>query len=75
MRIEYDPTCDTVYFYLGGGDVKESKENAPGVIFDYDVNDHLCGIEVRSYSTRSLDLNVLIRLSKDELVKLLTELS
>jgi uncharacterized protein YuzE len=46
----YDPVADAVYFHVGRGDIGSTEEVAPGVMFDYDANGHIVGIEVTSAS-------------------------
>jgi YD repeat-containing protein len=42
----YDPEADAVYFYVGDGKIADTREAAPNVMFDYDAEGRLVGIEV-----------------------------
>ena len=46
MKIEYDKTVQCVYFNLIDSEVYESEEINPGIIYDYDKNDNVVGIEI-----------------------------
>jgi uncharacterized protein YuzE len=43
--IEYQADDNAAYIRLSGGDILESSEVAPNVIFDYDVDGRIVGIE------------------------------
>ena len=68
MKINYDPVADAAYFRFEGGSPAESKEISKGIIVDYDSAGDVCGIEVISFSQRSMDLNSLLRLSSEEIL-------
>ena len=53
MKIEYDQQADAMYIRLRAGTVVESEEIRPGVVFDYDVEDKLLGIEMLDMSERT----------------------
>ena len=59
---------DTAYFRFEGGSPAESKEISKGIIVDYDSAGDVCGIEVISFSQRSMNLNSLLRLSSEEIL-------
>ena len=41
----YDPEANAAYIYLSGGTILESAEVVPNVVFDYDAEDRIVGIE------------------------------
>ena len=47
MKIQYDQQADAMYIRLRAGTVLESEEIRPGIVFDYDVEGKLLGIDVR----------------------------
>ena len=53
MKIEYDQHADSMYIRLLAGTVVESEEIRLGVVFDYDVEDKLLGIEMLDMSERT----------------------
>ena len=53
MKIEYDQQADAMYIRLRAGTVAESEEIRPGIVFDYDVEDKLLGIEMLDMSERT----------------------
>jgi uncharacterized protein YuzE len=53
MKIEYDQQADAMYIRLRAGTVSKSEEIRPGVVFDYDVEDKLLGIEMLDMSERT----------------------
>ena len=52
MRLRIDRESDALYFRLDETRIVESEEVQPGVILDYDKNDHVVGIEILNLSTR-----------------------
>lgn len=44
--ITYDPEADAAYIYFSTEGVRESEEVSPGVVFDYDLDGRIIGIEV-----------------------------
>ena len=53
MKIEYDQQADAMYIRLRAGTVAESEEIRPGVVFDYDVEGKVLGIEMLDVSERT----------------------
>ena len=53
MKIEYDQHADAMYIRLRVGTVVESEEIRPGVVFDYDVEGKVLGIEMLDVSERT----------------------
>ena len=68
MKIEYDKTADSVYFQIVDSPVWESEEVYPGIIYDYDKNDRVVGIEVLSVKDKTTEQTKSINFpfSKDE---------
>ncbi len=46
MKLEYDSSVDAAYVKLSDSEVNESEEVRPGVVFDYDAQDRVIGIEI-----------------------------
>ena len=53
MRIKVDKETDTLYFRLDEERIVESEEIQPGVIFDYDKDDRVVGVEFLNVSRRA----------------------
>lgn len=53
MKIEYDPKADAMYIRLLVGTVAESDEVRPGVVFDFDADGRVLGIEMLDVSKRT----------------------
>ena len=53
MRLEVDKQADALHFCLDDSAIVESREVAPGVVLDYNQDDHVVGVEMLSLSTRS----------------------
>jgi uncharacterized protein YuzE len=53
MRIILDKESDALYFRLDENRIVDSEEIKPGVIFDYDENDQVVGVEFMNISTRA----------------------
>lgn len=50
MIFEYHKETDMLYIKLTGGISVESEEISPGVVIDYDDNNHAIGIEIEDAS-------------------------
>lgn len=50
MNFEYHPDTDMLYIKLSNGVSVESEEVSPGVVVDYDENNHAIGIEIEDAS-------------------------
>jgi uncharacterized protein YuzE len=61
MRVKVDKDSDTLYFRLDESKIIESEEIRPGIILDYDMENHVIGVEF---------LNVSSRATKDELTSI-----
>lgn len=53
MKIEYDTKADAMYIRLIAGTVVDSDEVRPGVVFDFDINGRVLGIEMLNVSLRT----------------------
>ena len=53
MKIEYDRHADAMYIRLRAGTVVESNEIRPGVVFDFDADGRVLGIEMLDVSERT----------------------
>jgi len=53
MKIEYDQQADTMYISLKAGTVAESDEIRPGIVFDFDADGKVLGIEMLDVSLRA----------------------
>lgn len=53
MKIEYDQQADAMYIRLRSGTVVESEEVRPGVVFDFDADGKVLGIEMVDVSERT----------------------
>ena len=45
-RVTYDPDADAAYVTLSSAAVRDSAEVSPGVVFDYDGDGRVVGIEL-----------------------------
>ena len=50
MKIEYDPQADAMYIRLKTGIVAVSDELRPGLVFDFDAEGKILGIEMLDVS-------------------------
>lgn len=52
MKVTYDTEVDVLRIILNGAPIEESDEAGPGVIFDYDKDGNVVGIEILDASSR-----------------------
>ncbi|CAN5303740.1 hypothetical protein BH23GEM4_BH23GEM4_25340 [soil metagenome] len=52
MKVTYDPEVDVLRIVLSGRAIKESEEENPGVILDYDRDGNVVGMEILAASQR-----------------------
>lgn len=52
MNTRYDAEADAFYVNFGAAEILESEEVRPGIIFDFDAEGRIVGIEVLDTSTR-----------------------
>jgi len=60
MLIKYDKEVDVVYIQFSEKKVAESDEDKPGIIFDYDDEGNIVGIEVLNASKKMVQPNGVI---------------
>jgi uncharacterized protein YuzE len=63
MKITYDPEVDVLKIVFNNMAVEESDEEKPGVIFDYDRDGHIVGLEIldtsqKMYNPRSVEYSI-----------------
>ena len=56
MTFRYDQESDMLYIELVSKVSTESEEVAPGIVLDFDENNHVVGIEIEDAS-KSIDLS------------------
>jgi uncharacterized protein YuzE len=52
MKVKYDKEVDILYIHLSDEMIKESDEDKPGIILDYDNSGNIIGIEVLNASKK-----------------------
>lgn len=52
MKVKYGPEVDVLSIILSDAPVEESDESKPGVIFDYDKDGNVVGLEILDASKR-----------------------
>lgn len=52
MKVKYDKKVDVLYIAFSEEKIKESDEEKPGIILDYDKNGSIVGIEILDASKR-----------------------
>ena len=55
MKVKYDKEVDILYITFSENKIKESDEDKPGVIIDYDKKGAIVGIEVLNASKKMLN--------------------
>lgn len=53
MRVIYTPEVDVLRIILSDAPIEESDEEKPGMIFDYDAEDNVVGLEILNASRRT----------------------
>ena len=53
MRVKVDKESDALYFRLDENKIVDSEEVRPGIILDFDENDHVVGVEFLNISSRA----------------------
>lgn len=52
MKVVYDPQTDILRMVFSSTPVEESDEDKPGIIFDYDRDGNIVGLEILDASKR-----------------------
>ena len=52
MKVKYDKEVDVLYIILSDKKIKESDEEKPGIILDYDKEGFVVGIEILDASKK-----------------------
>jgi uncharacterized protein YuzE len=52
MKVKYDKEVDVLYFVFSKKKIKESDEDKPGIILDYDEEGEIVGIEILNASKK-----------------------
>jgi uncharacterized protein YuzE len=60
MVIRYDKELDIVYIRFSEKKIKESNEDKPGIILDYDIEGSIVGIEVLNASSQMVQPNGIV---------------
>ncbi|MEQ8541016.1 MAG: DUF2283 domain-containing protein [Coleofasciculus sp. D1-CHI-01] len=55
MRIDFDQETEAVYFRLKDSRIVASEEISPGIVYDFDENDTIVGIEILNLSQKNPD--------------------
>ncbi|PSN14482.1 hypothetical protein C7293_11455 [filamentous cyanobacterium CCT1] len=58
MNIDYDPDVDALYLRLAEGEIIESDSIEPDVVYDYDADDRVIGVELLRVSANLPELAV-----------------
>ena len=58
MKVYYDKATDSLYVRLTDSPIKESEEVRPGIVLDFDAQDRVVSLEVRSVSKQLPDADV-----------------
>ena len=56
MRFNYYPDTDSLYIALSEKQSRDAKEVAPNIVFDYDENGNVVGIDIFQYASTIVDL-------------------
>ena len=59
MQIEYDKKSDAKYIRLKKGNVAETKEKQKWLLFDYDKNGEVLGVEILDASKHPISLSTI----------------
>lgn len=53
MKIDFDKEANAVYFKLTNSVIVESEEVAPGIVYDFDGDNTVAGIEILNLSDKT----------------------
>ena len=58
MKLKVDQQADALYLSLSEARASRSEEVSPGIIIDYDEQDHVVGVEMLYLSKRAPDTEI-----------------
>jgi len=58
MRVEYDPETDAGYLRLSEAAIADSEQVRPGIVFDYDADGRVVGIELLHLRKQRPDIDL-----------------
>ena len=58
MKLKVDQQADALYLSLSDAPASRSEEVSPGIIVDYDEQDHVVGVEMLYLSKRAPDTEI-----------------
>jgi uncharacterized protein YuzE len=58
MKLKVDQQADALYLSLSEARASRSEEVSPGIIIDYDEQDHIVGVEMLYLSKRAPDTEI-----------------
>ncbi|HAA26763.1 MAG TPA: hypothetical protein DCE56_02605 [Cyanobacteria bacterium UBA8553] len=53
MKIEFDKETEAIYFRLNDSTIVESEEIVPGIVYDFDKDNAVVGIEILNLSHKT----------------------
>jgi uncharacterized protein YuzE len=59
MKFDYYQDTDSLYIELSEREAVDSHEVAPNIVFDYDTEGNVVGIDVYQYASKFIDLDSL----------------
>ena len=55
IELKHDPEADAAYFTLSEGEIADSEESSPGIVWDFDKNNQVVGVEILNFKYRTPD--------------------
>jgi len=59
MKFDYYSDTDSLYIELSDKEAVDAREVAPNIVFDYDIEGNVVGIDVFQYASKFIDLDSL----------------
>jgi uncharacterized protein YuzE len=59
MKFNYYPDTDSLYIALSDKESSDAQEVAPNIVFDYDKDGNVVGIDIYQYASKIVDLGSL----------------
>lgn len=53
MNVRFDPVADAAYFRFNNSKIIESEEVSPGIVYDFDQDNQVVGIEILKVKYRT----------------------